>query len=113
MYSGLLTGKMTRERVATFAPDDWRRRDEEFQEPRLSRNLALAEMLGQIGRQYGRSAAEVAIAWTLRYPVVTGAIVGARNARQVDGFIHAADFCLNEDDQARIDRFFEHRVASA
>jgi aryl-alcohol dehydrogenase-like predicted oxidoreductase len=113
MYSGLLTGKMTHERVAAFAADDWRKRDEEFQEPRLSRNLALAEMLGQIGQQYGRSAADVAVAWTLRHGAVTGAIVGARNARQVDGFIHAADFRLSEADQARIEEFFEHRLASA
>jgi aryl-alcohol dehydrogenase-like predicted oxidoreductase len=96
MASGLLTGAMTRERIAHFPADDWRRRNREYQEPRLSRNLELAEALAGIGARRGRSAGEVAIAWTLRHPAVTGAIVGGRNARQVEGIIGAGDFRLNE-----------------
>ncbi|MBI5670490.1 MAG: aldo/keto reductase [Chloroflexi bacterium] len=105
MQSGLLTGRMTKERVASMASDDWRRRDENFQEPRLSRNLKLAEVMGEIARRHGRTTAEVAIAWTLRHPAVTGAIVGARRPDQVDDFIHAADFSLTEGDLAQIDAF--------
>ncbi|HLU10250.1 MAG TPA: aldo/keto reductase, partial [Oceanobacillus sp.] len=94
MQSGLLTGAMTKERVANMPDDDWRKTDEEFNEPRISRNLALADLFKQIGARHGRSAGEVAIAWTLRHPVVTGAIVGGRNARQVDGTIGAMTFRL-------------------
>jgi aryl-alcohol dehydrogenase-like predicted oxidoreductase len=96
MASGLLTGAMTRERIAHFPADDWRRRNREYQEPRLSRNLELAEALAGIGARHGRFAGEVAIAWTVRHPAVTGAIVGGRNARQVEGIIGAGDFRLNE-----------------
>ncbi len=103
MYSGLLTGAMTRERIANFAEDDWRRRDPEFREPRLTRNLALAERLAAVGARYGRSAAEVAVAWTLRHPAVTGAIVGARRPEQVDGFINAWSLKLSEADLAEIE----------
>jgi aryl-alcohol dehydrogenase-like predicted oxidoreductase len=105
MYSGLLTGAMTRERVANFEQDDWRRGDDEFQEPRLSRNLKLADLLVAIGRSHGRSAAEVSIAWTLRHPAVTAAIVGARSPKQVEGFIGAAEFRLSGDELAQIDAF--------
>ena len=105
MYSGLLTGAMTAERVANFTEDDWRKTDAEFQEPRLTRNLRLADLLGEIGAAHGRSAAEVAIAWTLNHPAVTAAIVGARRPSQVDGFIHAADLRLSEADLARIDDY--------
>lgn len=105
MYSGLLTGAMTRERVANFAQDDWRRSDEEFQEPRLTRNLQLADILREVGAQYGRSAAAVSVAWTLRHPAVTAAIVGARRADQVDGFIGAAEFDLSDADAERIETF--------
>ena len=96
MMCGLLTGKMTRERIAAFPRDDWRRRDSEFQEPRLSRNLELVERLRAIGQRHGRSPAEVAIAWTLRHPAVTGAIVGARRPEQVDEIIRAGEFRLSE-----------------
>ena len=82
MASGLLTGAMTRERIARLPSDDWRKNDPEFSEPRLSRNLALVEHLREIGKRQGRAPGEVAIAWTLRNPAVTGAIVGARNAEQ-------------------------------
>ncbi len=104
MASGLLTGAMTRERIANFPQDDWRRTHEWFQEPQLTKNLALADRLGQIGARHGHSAAEVAIAWTLRLPAVTGAIVGSRSAQQVEGVIGAMDFRLSEDELAEIAR---------
>jgi aryl-alcohol dehydrogenase-like predicted oxidoreductase len=94
MASGLLTGAMTRERVANLASDDWRRQNPEFQEPKLSKNVALVERLRSIGARHGKSPGEIAIAWTLRNPAVTGAIVGARNAKQVDGIVGAATFRL-------------------
>jgi aryl-alcohol dehydrogenase-like predicted oxidoreductase len=98
MKSGLLTGKMTKERVANFPPDDFRRRALAFQEPQLSRNLALADQMKAIGARHGRSAGEVAIAWTLRHPAVTAAIVGMRSAEQVAGVIGAMEFRLSEDE---------------
>ena len=87
---------MTRERVAAMPEDDFRRRTPNYQEPLLTRNLNLAEMLRKIGERHGRTTGEVAIAWTLRNPVVTGAIVGMRNPAQVDGVIGAADFRLSD-----------------
>src|SRR5439155_5183048 len=83
MASGLLTGAMTRERTANLPDSDWRSRDIEFQEPRLSKNLALVERLREVGDRGQRPPGQVAIAWALRNPAVTGAIVGARNAKQV------------------------------
>jgi aryl-alcohol dehydrogenase-like predicted oxidoreductase len=109
MASGLLTGAMTRERVATLPPDDWRRRSSNFQEPNLSRNLALVEQLREIGDRHGRSAAEVAIAWTLRRPAVTGAIVGARSPEQVEGFIGAMGFRLSAAEQQEIEDFLHQQ----
>jgi len=103
----LLSGAMTRERVANFEPDNWRSRDSEFQEPRLTRNLALQNLLGEIGLPYGKSAGEVAIAWTLLNPAVTAAIVGARYADQVDGVVGAADLTLSADDLAQIEVFLQ------
>ena len=85
MYSGLLSGTMTRERVESFSADDWRRRDRNFQEPVLSRNLRLASLLRNIGDRHGRTAGEVAIAWTLHNPAVTGAIVGVRSRSRSTG----------------------------
>lgn len=105
MQSGLLTGKMTRERIANFPEDDWRTREDEFKEPRLSRNLKWAEKLAEIGKRHGRSAGETAIAWTLRHPAVTAAIVGARSAAQVDGIIGAMEFRLTEDEITEIETF--------
>ncbi len=96
MQAGLLSGTMTRERVQNFPPDDWRRRNDQFQEPRLSRSLKLAEKLKEIGARHHRTAGEVSIAWTLRLSAVTGAIVGARNSEQVTGFIEAAEFRLSQ-----------------
>jgi aryl-alcohol dehydrogenase-like predicted oxidoreductase len=94
MASGLLTGAMTRDRVAAFPMNDWRVRNPEFQEPKLSRNLAIANRLRGVGQRYGVSAGEVAIAWVLRQPAVTGAIVGARNAKQIEGIVGAAGLTL-------------------
>ena len=102
MKSGLLTGKMTRERVANLPQDDFRRRVPAFQEPQLTRNLALAELMKTIGARHGRSAGEVAIAWTLRDPAVTAAIVGMRSAEQVAGVIGALDFRLSTEEVAEI-----------
>jgi aryl-alcohol dehydrogenase-like predicted oxidoreductase len=103
MLSGLLTGSMTRERAASLPADDWRRRNAEFQEPKLSRNLALIEELRAIGAQHHRSPGEVAIAWTLRLPAVTGAIVGSRSASQIEGVIGTATFRLSNGEIARIE----------
>jgi aryl-alcohol dehydrogenase-like predicted oxidoreductase len=105
MRSGLLTGKMTPERVANLPSDDWRRNADDFQEPRLSRNLELVGLLEEIGREHGRSPGEVAIAWTLRHPAVTAAIVGGRRPDQVDGIIGAAELRLSEDELNRIETF--------
>ncbi|MEI6044833.1 MAG: aldo/keto reductase [Chloroflexota bacterium] len=105
MASGLLSGKMSRERIAALPEDDWRRNSKEFSEPNLSRNLKLVELLNYIGNHYGLSAGEVAIAWTLRHPAVTAAIVGARNAEQVEGFIGAADLRLTSEELEDIDSF--------
>lgn len=95
MQSGLLSGAMTRERIAALPEGDWRRNNPRFKEPDLSRNLAIVEKLREIGARHQKSPGEVAIAWTLRHPAVTGAIVGARSAAQVDGFIGAAEFRLS------------------
>ena len=110
MMSGLLSGKMTRERISNFPDDDWRKKNQEFQEPRLYRNLWLAELLKNIGRHDGLSAGEIAIAWTLRLSAVTGAIVGGRNPEQVDGIVGAADFRLSKDEIDGIDRFARANV---
>jgi aryl-alcohol dehydrogenase-like predicted oxidoreductase len=107
MRSGLLTGKMTRERVQNLPSDDWRRNKSDFQEPRLSKNLELVELLREMGTEHGRSPGEVAIAWTLRHPAVTAAIVGGRRPDQVDGIIGAAGFSLSEDELERIETFLE------
>lgn len=112
MASGLLTGAMTPQRVANFPPDDWRRRSPDYQEPLLSRHLALAALLARIGERHGRSAGEVAIAWTLRHPAVTGAIVGARSASQVDGMAGAADVRLDEDEVREIEEFASGRAVA-
>jgi aryl-alcohol dehydrogenase-like predicted oxidoreductase len=104
MASGLLTGAMTPERAANLPKDDWRRRDPEFNEPKLAQNLALVERLRAVGARHGRSPGEVAIAWTLRHPAVTGAIVGARSAKQVEGVMGAGDFRLSEEEIAAIER---------
>ena len=105
MMSGLLSGSMTRARIAKLPDDDWRKRDSEFQEPRLSHNLALVEQLQEIGYMHSRSPGEVAIAWTLHNPAVTAAIVGARRPEQVDSIIGAAEFRLTEAEFDQIEEF--------
>jgi len=103
MHNGLLSGKMTRERVAALPDSDWRKNvNPAFREPHLSRNLELVELMRGIGEAHGRSPGEVAIAWTLRMSSVTGAIVGARDGDQVDGFIGAMEFRLSDDEIAKI-----------
>jgi len=103
MASGLLTGAMTRERAAALPADDFRSRNPEFREPRLSKNLELVERLRQVGARYGRGPGEVAIAWVLRHSAITGAIVGARNAKQVEGIMRAGELKLAADEIAEID----------
>jgi aryl-alcohol dehydrogenase-like predicted oxidoreductase len=103
MQSGLLSGKMTRERIASLPEDDWRRHAAWFQEPNLTIALGVVEVLRDIAARHGRTVAEVAVAWTLHNPSVTGAIVGARRADQVDEFTRAADVTLDASDLARID----------
>ncbi|MGO8670522.1 MAG: aldo/keto reductase [Capsulimonadaceae bacterium] len=106
MRSGLLTGAMTRERVAAFGTDDWRRMNPDFQEPKLTRNLELVEVLRRMGDRHGVTPGEVSIAWTLRHPAVTAAIVGLRKPGQTAGIIKAAGFTLSVEDAAEIERFF-------
>jgi aryl-alcohol dehydrogenase-like predicted oxidoreductase len=103
MASGLLTGAMTRDRLANLPADDWRKGNPDFQEPRFSKNLALVERLRTVGARHGKSPGELAIAWTLRHSAVTGAIVGARNAKQIDGIIDAATFRLTQDEIREIE----------
>ncbi len=97
MGSGLLTGTMTKERIEAMPADDWRRKSPYFNEPMLSKNLELADKLKSIGLKHGYSAGEVAIAWTLKNPAVTAAIVGGRSAKQVDGICRAAEMIGIED----------------
>jgi aryl-alcohol dehydrogenase-like predicted oxidoreductase len=107
MVSGLLTGKMSAERIAAFPADDWRLRGVEFNEPRLSRNLRLVELLREIGNAHHVSPGVVAVAWTLHNPAITAAIVGGRSAQQVEGLAPALTFRISEEDYARIHAFLE------
>lgn len=113
MKSGLLTGKMTRERIAKLPPDDFRPRTVSFKEPLLTRNLGLVEVLRGIGDRHGHTPGEVAIAWTLRDPVVTGAIVGMRSAAQANEIIRSAEFRLSQDEVLEIESYLKsHPVAA-
>ena len=103
MASGLLTGAMTRERAASLPASDWRSRDVEFHEPRLSKNLALVERLREVGQRHGSPPGQVAIAWTLHNPAVTGAIVGSRSAEQVERNVGAAELNLTDEEIAEIE----------
>lgn len=103
MASGLLTGAMTRERAAALPPDDFRSRNPEFKEPRLSKNIELVERLRKVGARHGRNPGEVAIAWVLHNPAVTGAIVGARNAKQAGGVMRADELQLSADEIREIE----------
>jgi len=105
MASGLLTGKMTAERIAEMPADDWRKRSPNFNEPKLSRNLKLVELLREIGKTHNVEPGVVAIAWTLRHPAITAAIVGARRPDQVDGVMPAATFRLSNEEIERIESF--------
>ena len=111
MYSGLLTGAMTRARIASLAPDDWRRRDANFQEPLLSHNLRLVQLLRDIGSRHGATPGEVAIAWTLTNPAVTGAIVGMRNPKQVRGVVGAAELSLTQNELEEIELAWSQELA--
>jgi aryl-alcohol dehydrogenase-like predicted oxidoreductase len=105
MVSGLLTGRMSKERVAAMPSDDWRRKAVEFNEPRLSRNLRLVELLREIGSKHGVEPGVVAVAWTLHHPAITAAIVGGRSGEQVKGLAPALHFRLNEEEFRSIRTF--------
>ena len=92
MAAGLLTGSMTKERAASLTDEDWRKRLPNFQEPLLSRNLRMVEFLRGIGQRHGRTPGQVAIAWTLANPAITGAIVGFRSPQQVAGILDGAEY---------------------
>jgi aryl-alcohol dehydrogenase-like predicted oxidoreductase len=111
MASGLLTGAMTRERAAKLPKDDWRSGHPDFTEPNLSHNLALVGRLRQIAKRHNRSVGEVAIAWTLHHPAVTGAIVGARTAKQAGGVMRAGSLRLSNEAVNEIEPFFAETVA--
>jgi aryl-alcohol dehydrogenase-like predicted oxidoreductase len=98
MASGLLTGSFTEERARSLGPDDWRSRSPDFSGEQLRRNLAVANALRPIAARHGVSVGAVAIAWTLQFPAVTGAIVGARTPEQVDGWVGAADLAITDED---------------
>jgi aryl-alcohol dehydrogenase-like predicted oxidoreductase len=110
MQAGLLTGKMTRERIAALPDDDWRKKTPEFNEPRLGPNLEFVEVLRAIGERHGRSPGEVAVAWALRHPAVTGAIVGFRRPRQVEEIAGAAELYLSDEDVREIEAATPGRV---
>jgi aryl-alcohol dehydrogenase-like predicted oxidoreductase len=111
MVSGLLTGKMTAERVAAMPADDWRRNAVEFNEPRLSRNLKLVELLREIGSGHGVGPGVVAVAWTLHHPAITAAIVGGRSGKQVEELAPALQYRLSEEEYARINAFLADNQA--
>ncbi|MFO0825425.1 MAG: aldo/keto reductase [Gemmataceae bacterium] len=112
MASGLLTGAMTRERIAAMPADDWRReKNKYYQEPLLTRNLNLVELLKKIGSRHGRTPGEVAIAWVLRHPAVTAAIVGARKPGQLKELVGAADWRLTPSEANEIDTYLKANPA--
>jgi aryl-alcohol dehydrogenase-like predicted oxidoreductase len=105
MASGLLTGAMTRARVQELPSDDWRKRNPEFNEPRLTLNLAVGERLRTIAARYGRSPGEIAVAWTLRNPAVTGTIVGTRTGAQSENVLTAGNISLKDEDARMLEGF--------
>ena len=113
MQSGILTDSFSSKRIETLSAEDWRRRSPDFRPPRLGRNLALRDALRPIAREHGTTVSAVAIAWTLAWPGVTGAIVGARTPEQVDGWIGAATLELGLDDLDRIARAVAQSGAGA
>jgi aryl-alcohol dehydrogenase-like predicted oxidoreductase len=110
MQSGLLTGAMTKERVEKMPQDDFRRNSKQFQEPLISRNLELVDLLRTIGKQHDVEPGAVAIAWTLHNPAITAAIVGGRSAQQVDGVLPAATFRLSEQEFQELCKFMTDHV---
>jgi aryl-alcohol dehydrogenase-like predicted oxidoreductase len=102
MQSGLLTGRFTVERARALPKNDWRSRDPEYSGEKLARNLKLANALRPIAERHGTTVAAVAVAWTLAWPGVTGAIVGARSPAQVDGWLDAAGLALTSEDLSEI-----------
>ena len=109
MHSGLLTGAMSKQRIEAMPENDFRKRAKNFQEPQLTRNLELADLLRKIGERHGVLAVVVAIAWTLHHPAITAAIVGGRSASQVDGILAAASFRLTEQEFDEIGIFLKDR----
>jgi len=105
--SGLLTGKMTSARAAALPADDWRRRNAEFNEPNLNRNLRLVELLREIGNGHCVSPGVVAVAWTLHHPAITAAIVGGRSAKQAEEMAYALRFRLSQEEYEIIGRFLD------
>lgn len=105
MGSGLLAGGMTRQRIENLPADDWRTRSAQFQEPLLTRNLKIADKVSEMARRVGRTPGEVAIAWVLRHPAVTAAIVGIRTPEQVAGIVGALSYRLDAATAAELDAF--------
>lgn len=105
MASGLLTGRMTKERIEQMPDDDWRKNADNFKEPALSRNLELASMLQEIGQAHNVTAGVVAVAWTLRNPAVTAAIVGSRRPSQIEDMVAAAEYRLSDSELHEIEKF--------
>jgi aryl-alcohol dehydrogenase-like predicted oxidoreductase len=103
MGSGLLSGRMTRERIANLPEDDWRKHDERFNEPQLSRHLVLVERLRTVAERHQTTPGAVAVAWTLRNPAVDAAIVGFRRSDQVDPILAAANLQLDDKDVAELE----------
>jgi len=111
MVSGLLTGRMSAERVAAMPADDWRRKAAEFNEPKLTRNLKLVEVLREIGAAHGVQPGVVAVAWTLHHPAITAAIVGGRSGEQVTGLAPALHFRLSTEEFDSIGKFLNEHPA--
>jgi aryl-alcohol dehydrogenase-like predicted oxidoreductase len=104
---------MTKERALNLPADDWRKRDKDFQEPQLSRNLELVELLREIGQRHGHTPGEVALAWALHNPAVTGAIVGLRRPDQINGTIGALAFRLSDGEIGEIESFLQAQQQGA
>lgn len=110
MQAGLLSGRMTRERIQNLPEGDWRRKNDQFLEPKLTRNLALQDLFIKIAKRHNHSAAVAAIAWTLRRPEVTGAIVGVRSPAQVEGLVAAGDFRLSAEEEKEVSEFLSLKL---
>lgn len=104
MGSGMLTGAMSRERIANLPSDDWRTRSPHFQEPLLTRNLRIADKVIEIAKRTGRTPSEIALAWVLSHPTITAAIVGIRSAEQVTGVAGALSYVLDTDSKQELEQ---------